>query len=72
MEAWDKVVAATEHHNIDRITTTLDDSGRSWTYIECACYPSEDHQEAFRESWEFTDHIRRITYRAVTDGSQDG
>lgn len=31
---WDKVLAATDGHNIASVQTDLDE-GRSWTYIRC-------------------------------------
>lgn len=58
MTPWERVVAVTEKHNIDRVTVDLDE-GRSWTYVRCDC------GESFSERWEFTDHIRRLTFDAV-------
>ena len=63
MTPWAKVVEATEGHNIDEVTVHLDNEGRSWTYFQCSCYPAS---EPFRESWMFTDHIRRIVFDALS------
>ena len=61
MTPWEKVVAATEGHNIDSIRVRLDsEAPTSWTYIGCTC----DH-DAFEEGWEFTDHIRRLVFDAI-------
>lgn len=64
MTDWEAVVAATEGHNIDKFSVDLD-KGKSWTYVYCTC-GNEPDREAFREPWEFTDHIRRIVFEAVT------
>lgn len=63
---WDRVVAATEGHNIDRIEVHMnaEHPGESWTYVYCTCGNQPD-REAFREPWEFTDHISRIVFRAA-------
>jgi hypothetical protein len=59
---WEKVVAATEGHNIDEFSAHMGENGQAWTYIRCTCYPTS---ETFREPWEFTDHIRRIVYETT-------
>jgi len=59
---WDKVVAATDGHNIDTIDVHLDED-RSWTYIGCSCGNHSDGP--FTEPWEFTDHIRRLVFDAL-------
>lgn len=63
-EQWDKVLKATEHHNIWSVDVHLDQvagSGRSFTYITCTC-----GDDAFTDPGEFTDHIRRLVYDALT------
>lgn len=60
-EDWAKVLAATEGHNIDRIGFDFDQHGQSWLVIWCSC-GNEPDREAFKEPWEFTDHIRRIVF----------
>jgi hypothetical protein len=63
MSDWAKVVAATEGHNLDKISVHFDED-RSWTYAYCTC-GNEPDREAFKEPWEFTDHIRRIVFNAL-------
>ena len=58
--AWQRVLAATDGHNIDTISVHLDDA-KSWTYITCTC----GLPETFTEQWEFTDHIRRLVFDAL-------
>ena len=61
-EAWQKVVTATEGHHIHSISVTQDlESSKSWTYIECTCYPSSETMDA----WEYPDHIRRLVFAAL-------
>ena len=64
LKPWKRVLAATEGHNIDTIGTTFDQGGRAWTYIRCTCGLG---REAFTDSWEFTDHIRRIVFDALSE-----
>jgi len=59
MSDWDKVLAATDGHNMDTVQTHLSD-GTSWFAVMCSC------GEWFREEWEFTDHIRRLVFDALT------
>ncbi len=62
---WDKVLGATEGHNIDSITVHFDPaSGQSWTYIRCTC-GNEPDRETFADASEFTDHIRRLVFEAL-------
>jgi len=59
MSEWDKVLAATEGHNIESIVVQLNE-GKSSTYILCTC-----GTESFREPSELTDHIRRLVFDAL-------
>ncbi len=59
---WAKVEAATIGHNIDTISVHMGAVGEPRTYIRCTCGPRED----FTEEWEFTDHIRRLVFEALT------
>lgn len=61
---WERVVEATDVHNIDTVTVHVGE-GQSWTYIRCTC-GNKPNEEAFSEPWEFTDHIRRIVFAAMT------
>jgi hypothetical protein len=66
--AWHKVLAATEGHDIERVAVHLEE-GRSWTYIYCTC-GNEPDREAFTDPGEFTDHIRRLVFGALSGGSE--
>lgn len=57
---WDRVVAATDKHNIERIGGWWSEDYKSLG-VTCSC------GEEFIENWEFTDHIRRITFDAAKD-----
>lgn len=61
MTDWEKVVAATEGHNLEQVDVRLTEGG-PWVYTQCSCYPAS---ETFTEPWEFTDHIRRIVFEAI-------
>jgi hypothetical protein len=63
-DPWQKVVDATEGHNLASIDVCLDE-GFSWTYIRCTCGNQPDG-ESFTEAWQFTDHIRRLVFAAVS------
>jgi hypothetical protein len=59
-EAWQRVVEATEGHELMTVTTEFQkDSPSTWTYVRCTCGVTGS------ESWEFTDHIRRIVVDAI-------
>jgi hypothetical protein len=58
---WERVVEATEKHNIDRVTVVVTED-RPWVYVTCTC------GEEFSEAWDFPDHIRRLTFVAALDG----
>jgi hypothetical protein len=64
---WDRVLAVTEGHSIDNISVHFDSaSGQSWTYVYCTC-GNEPGREAFTEPWEYTDHVRRLVFNALTE-----
>lgn len=65
MSDWDKVLAATDAHNLDQITVEFAD-GKAWTYIRCTCGNLPDG-DAFTEEWQFTDHIRRLVFDALSE-----
>lgn len=62
-DKWQQVLDATKGHDLDVISVHLREDG-NWTYIRCTCGTPD---EAFTEPWEFTDHIRRLVFAAISE-----
>ncbi len=57
--SWERVVAATDPHYIGTIQMEINEEDRPWLYLTCSC------GLGVSDYYEFTDHIRRITFDAI-------